>query len=142
MTDPVTDPVANPTPRPVTLIEPMPGFADDMEFTLSPIDQAGLLRSLRSVRDPGLRFVITPAGTFFADYHDSVRDALAAPMAGLLGSDGAGIEVYLLLTVGSSLADTTANLRAPLVLEPSSGRALQVILDDEALPMRHPLTGR
>jgi flagellar assembly factor FliW len=130
------------TPRPVRLIEPMPGFADDVDFTLSPIDDAGLLRSLRSVRDPGLRFVVTPAGAFFADYHDSVRQALAAPMAGLLGGEGASIEVYLVLTVGASLADTTANLRAPLVVELASGRALQVILDDEALPMRHPLTNR
>ena len=125
----------------VTLVEPLPGFADDLQFTLNPIDQAGLLRSLRSVRDPGLRFVVTAAGTFFAEYHDTVRAALAAPMGELLGGEGADIELYLVLTVGASLADTTANLRAPLVVEPGSGRAVQVILDDEELPMRHPLTG-
>lgn len=131
-------------PRRVRFVEPMPGFADDLDFTLSPIDHAGLLHSLRSVRDPGLRFVITPAGAFFADYRDSVGAALTTPMAGLLGEgrDGGEIELFLVLTVGAGLADTTANLRAPLVMEPDSGRAVQVILDDDALPMCHPLVAR
>jgi flagellar assembly factor FliW len=126
--------------RNVTLVEPLAGFDADTDFTLSPIDDAGVLQSLRSVRDTGLRFVITPAEVFFADYHASLLPVLAAPVVEALGSEPAApVRLYLLLTVGQSLTDTTANLRAPLAVDGSTGRAVQVILDDDALPLRQPL---
>ena len=59
---------------------------------------------------------------------------LADALAGVLGSDE--VDVLLMLTIGSSLSDATANLRAPVVVAPSTGRAVQVILDDDALPIR------
>lgn len=125
----------------VTMIEPMAGFESDTDFTLSPIDEAGLLQSLRSVRDPELRFVISPAEVFFADYRDSLQPVITTPVAEALHTeaDPAAQQLYVLLTVGASLSDTTANLRAPLVVDRQTGRAIQVILDDPALPLHHPL---
>lgn len=118
--------------RQLSFVEPLPGFADE-EFTLSPIDDQGALYSLRSQANPELRFVLTPAAVFFPSYRPEVDDAVGV----LLGSDE--VDVMLMLTVGSSLADATANLRAPVVLAPATGRAIQVVLDDDALPMRAPL---
>jgi flagellar assembly factor FliW len=116
----------------VRFVEPLPGFDED-RFTLDAIDDHGVLYSLRSERTPDLRFVLTPAGAFFPHYVPPLPDALAT----VLG--GNEVEVLLVLTLGTSLADATANLRAPVVYAPASGRAVQVILDDEALPMRTPL---
>lgn len=129
------------TATPVTMIEPMAGFDADVDFTLSAIDEAGMLQSLRSVRDPQLRFVLSPAEVFFASYRDSLTDIIAAPVADALGIEPAGaqLQMYVMLTIGTSLADTTANLRAPLVVDRGTGRAVQVILDDDALPLRQPL---
>jgi len=118
--------------RQLSFVEPLPGFADE-GFTLSPIDDQGVLYSLRSLDNPGLRFVLSPAAAFFPDYRPEIADAVGV----LLGSDE--VDVMLMLTVGSSLADATANLRAPVVVAPSTGLAVQVVLDDDALPMRAPL---
>ncbi len=118
--------------RQVTFVEPLPGFADEV-YTLAPIDEHGVLYSLRSVQHPELRFVLTPAGAFFPTYLPVVPDAVGD----VLGSNE--VDVLLVLAIGSSLADATANLRAPILVAPATGRAIQVIIDDEALPMQAPV---
>jgi flagellar assembly factor FliW len=120
----------------LSFVEPLPGFADESSYTLSAIDPNGLLSSLRSVRCPEVRFVLTPAATFFPDYHPD----LSGVLTGVLGSDD--VAVLLVLTLGVGLADATANLRAPIALSPSTGRAVQVVLEDAALRMREPLVAQ
>jgi flagellar assembly factor FliW len=116
----------------ISFIEPMPGFADHGAYTLAAIDEHGLLYSLRSAHDPGLRFVLTRATTFFADYQPDVGG-----VAGVLGGDD--VDLMLVLTIRTGLADATANLRAPIAVSASSGRAVQLVLDDDSLPMQQPL---
>lgn len=113
-------------------VEPLPGFPDEDAYTLSPIDSEGVLFSLRSVSFPELRFVLSAAATFFAEYVPEL-----GPLDGVLGS--ADVDVLLILTLGSGLADATANLRAPIVVAPSTGKAVQLILEDATLPMHCPI---
>ena len=47
--------------------------------------------------------------------------------------------VLLVLNAGESLATTTANLMAPVVVNATTLRARQVILDDPSLPLAAPL---
>lgn len=113
----------------LTFVDPLPGFPDQ-QYTLDPIDPAGLLHSLRSVEHPELRFVLAQANAFFPEYSPELSDALAEP----LGSHE--VDVLLVVTLGSGLQDATANLRAPIAVARTTDRALQVILDDESLPMQ------
>lgn len=108
-------------------VEPLPGFGDDDSYTLSAIDPDGLLFSLRSVKHPDLRFVLAPARAFFPEYEPDVSGALPGE-----------VEVLVMLTLGTGLADATANLRAPIAIS-SQGQAVQVILEDASLPMHRPL---
>jgi flagellar assembly factor FliW len=122
--------------RLLEFVEPMPGFDQENSYALSAIDPNGLLFSMRSVREPELRFVLTPSGTFFDDY----RPELAPVVTDALGASGPDdVELLLVLTIAEGLADATANLRAPIVVAPGTGRAMQVVLDDDSLPMRRPL---
>jgi flagellar assembly factor FliW len=120
-------------------VEPLPGFDDEDSYTLSAIDDQGVLLAMRSVRDPGLRFVLTSPGLFFEDYEPVlghvVNDALGA-------ESDSDVRTLLVLTIGEGLSDATANMRAPIVVSVTTGRAMQVVLDDEALPMRRPLVDR
>jgi flagellar assembly factor FliW len=116
----------------VRFIEPLPGF-DGEEYTFDPIDERGLLWSLRSVEQPDVRFVLAAAAGFYPDYLPEISGTLAGP----LGADE--IDLLLVLTIGTGLRDATANLRAPIALARETGRAVQVILDDEVLSMREPL---
>lgn len=118
------------------LVEPLPGFPDEETFTLTQIDPDGVLLAMRSTRDPGLRFVLTPAEVFFPDY----RAELAPVIGRALDARGTDeLRLLLVLTIGTGLGDATANLRAPIVFAPGTGRAMQVVLDDESRPMRQPL---
>jgi flagellar assembly factor FliW len=116
-------------------VEPLPGFPDESAYVLSAIDDEGALFSLRSVRFPELRFVLTPADTFFGDYEPDL-----GPLDGVLGSDD--VELMLILTLGQSLTDATANLRAPIVVSTTTGLAVQLILEDTNLPMHCPILSR
>jgi flagellar assembly factor FliW len=47
--------------------------------------------------------------------------------------------LLVVVSVQNGIADATANLLAPIVLVPETGRAMQVVLDDPLLPLRSPL---
>ena len=113
-------------------VEPLPGFDGEENYTLSAIDPDGVLYSLRSVSHPELRFVLTPANTFFADYTPDVQAVLEGTITG-------EVDVLLMLTLGAGLSDATANLRAPIAVSATTGQALQVVLEDDSLPMSYPL---
>jgi flagellar assembly factor FliW len=116
----------------VRFIEPLPGF-DGEDYTFDPIDERGLLWSLRSVEQPEVRFVLAAAAAFYPEYRPEISDSLAGP----LGADE--IDLLLVLTIGTGLRDATANLRAPIALARETGRAVQVIIDDDVFSMREPL---
>ena len=120
----------------IELVHPMPGFPDHSKFALVQLDDDGVLCSLTSLEDPGLRFLVVPPVQFFPDYAPEVDDEAVAS----LGIDTADdVLVLCVLTAGESLASTTANLAAPVLVNTASCRALQVVLDDPSLSVATPL---
>lgn len=120
----------------IELLHPMPGFPDRRQFALVVLDDDGVLCSLRSLDDPDLRFLVVPPGPFFPDYAPDVDDATVLEL-GIASAEDA--LVLLVLKAGDSLADTTANLLAPVVVNRRTRRAAQVILDDPSLSVSAPL---
>jgi flagellar assembly factor FliW len=136
MTDESTSGPAELLTTTIRFVEPLVGFEDHLAFDLTGIDEGGVLVSLRSQLDPALRFVLTRPAWFFADY----RPELAQVVLDAVGAhDPSAVSVYVVLTIPTGLADATANVRAPVVVADGTGRAVQVILDDEALSMNRPL---
>ncbi|WP_375492555.1 flagellar assembly protein FliW [uncultured Jatrophihabitans sp.] len=127
------------TEQALRFVQPLPGFEDEDTYSLQAIDEHATLFSMRSVSRPDIRFVLTPSNYFFDDY---LPDLGSDVETALDVADGDDVTVLVVLTIsGDGLSDATANLRAPIVVSNNSGRALQVILDDESLPMRRPLVG-
>lgn len=120
----------------IELVHPMPGFPEHRRFALVQLDEDGVLCALRSLDDPDLRFLVASPVPFFPDYAPEVGDDVVTDL-GI--SDPAQVLVLLVLTAGASLADTTANLMAPVLVNTTTQRALQVILDDPDLPLATPL---
>ena len=120
----------------ITFVEPLLGFEEYLGFDLTDIDPAGVLLSLRSRLDPALRFVLTRPERFFVDYAPELADVVLETVG---ASDPAAVSVYVILTIPTGLADATANVRAPVVVADDTGRAVQVVLDDESLSMNRPL---
>lgn len=122
----------------IELAHPMPGFPDDARFALVRLDDDGVLHGFRSLDSQDLQFVVVPPAPFYPDYTLDLDDETATEL-GIDEDSADDVLVLLVVRAGTSLADTTVNLRAPLVVNPATRRASQVILDDADLPLAAPL---
>lgn len=119
----------------IELAAPMPGFPAHRRFVLVRLDDEGLLYALTSMDDSELRFLVVPPGPFFPDYAPEIGDdALEA-----LGRPDAD-EILLLLVITASKEQTSANLLAPIVVNQTNRRAIQVVLNGTDMPVRALMT--
>lgn len=116
-------------------VDPMVGFPEHHRFALVPLDEAAVVFALRSLDDPGLRFIVVPAETFFPSYVPELDEDWAARLE---LSDARDAQVLLVVTPGDPVANSTANLLAPVIVNTRTGKAAQVLLAAD-LPLRAPL---
>ena len=122
----------------IDMVRPLVGFPGHERFALVQLDGASDLCSLISLDEPGLRFLVVPPAAFFPDYAPEVGDDVVAD----LGIESAAdVLVLVILNAGAGLHDTTANLAAPLLVNPVTRQAGQVVLDESGLPVAAPLLG-
>jgi flagellar assembly factor FliW len=119
----------------LTMAGGLAGFPDAERYALVEVPEATPLFLLRSLDVPGLEFVVVPPAVFFPDYAPEIDDASAARL-GLIDAEDALLLVVL--TVGASATDATANLLAPVVINQRTRAAGQVLLQGE-WPLRAPL---
>lgn len=123
-------------PSVLHLAAPLPGLPGHVEFTLAALDEIGVLFSLRSEpagQTPLRLFAVAP-GAFFPDYAPTLREDVRV-------SVGAGQDALVTLVIvhpAEGNDPPTANLLAPLVVEPVTGTTVQTVLDDD-WPLRAPL---
>ncbi len=128
---------AVPPVQAITLAEPLPGFPGHRDYVLVAADPDGLLFWLQSRAREGPRFLAVPPGPFFPDY---VPVLPAAVRRGLALADAGEARLYCLVTVlDGDVATATANLRAPVVVNPATARGRQVVLADGGYPIRRRL---
>lgn len=137
MTTAMMTPTGTDTDLPVIeMVRPMPGFPEQRRFALVRLDEAGDLCSLTSLDDPDLRFLVVPPARFFPEYAPEVEDDVVADLE--IGSPE-DVLVLVVLNAGTSLASTTANLAAPVLVNHATRRAGQIVLDEPGLPVAAPL---
>jgi len=120
----------------LTMVGPMLGFPEHLRFGLARLDDDGAVCDLRSLDDPELRFVVVPPGLFFPDYAPEINDTTARQLRAETADD---LVALVVVTLGEGLSDATANLLAPVLVNPDKRLAAQVVLDDASLPLRTPL---
>jgi flagellar assembly factor FliW len=127
-------------PAPVValeLTEPLPGFPSHRDYALVAADPEGRLSWLQSLDPEGPRFLVVPPAVFFPDYSPVLPGTVCAELG--LPDPGDAL-LYCLLTVPrGDVGAATANLRAPVVVNPLARLARQVVLADGAHPIRRPL---
>lgn len=128
------------TAQPVTstldFSTPPPGMAGLRRFTLDALDDAGFLFAMRSTEEPGVRLFVVAPQPYFPEYAPDL-DGSTRETLGLTGE-----EPVLLVVVhpGHDGDAPTANLLAPVAVNPRTGSALQVVLDGDQWPLRAPFT--
>ena len=116
--------------------EGLPGFEDVHEWELVASDQAQPFLWLRAIEPAALSLLVLPAQLAKRGYDPRIPLGMLARM-GL----GGGKSSVLLVIVTLRRNGASANLRAPLVLNPETMRGWQVILEDTDWPLQHPLAG-
>ena len=129
-----------PVPPPVqvlTFAEPLPGFPGHRDYVLVPADAGGLVFWLQSVAPAGPRFLAVPPAGFFPDYAPALPGPACVEL-GLADPDLAQLLCLVSIPEGN-VAAATANLRAPVVINPATSQARQIVLLDGRHPIRRPL---
>jgi flagellar assembly factor FliW len=94
-----------------------------------------------SVTHPEIGFVLLRPQVFFPDYLQKVE--LSSEETQLLEiTDDQKVDVWVIMTLClSNMAKTTANLRAPLLMNTTTQKGIQIILNDEDYSARQPIFG-
>ena len=100
-------------------------------FALVSSDAAGAFHWLHSIDDPSLALPVTNPWLFFSDYVVDLSDADTERVA------CESPDVWVTVRAGSSPADFSANLRAPILV--ADGYGHQVINEASDAPVRAPL---
>ena len=106
----------------LTLVEPLPGLAPAVDYRLSEIAEAPGLYSLESAEPAGVRLHVISAAAYRPRY---------APQLPSDSIEGFGAEPELLLVTTIVDGAPWVNLLAPIVVDPASGSARQVILEGD-----------
>lgn len=105
---------------------PPPGFAPLTEFELDAVDGAPGLFTLRDTAGADLRLFLLDPSFYVPDYAPAIpREDLTA-----LGVDAAAdLDVYVVANIQDGAP--VVNLLAPIVVNPASASATQLILEDD-----------
>lgn len=115
----------------IRFIVPPPGLEPLAEFELTSVAGADGLYSLSSVERPEVRLFTIDAEVHLPGYSPELPDDRAAEL-GISAPE----EALLLVVVTPSREGSTVNLLAPVIVNRGTGAALQLVLDDDALPVR------
>ena len=112
------------------------GFEDEKSFLLLPFEGNGGLLSLQSLTTPRLAFVAMDPFSLDNSYAP-VRQP--EELEAMKADRSEELFYYTLCAVKDPVADSTVNLRCPIVINENTRQAMQVILEQGEYHMRHRL---
>lgn len=115
----------------LTFTAPPPGLAPHVEFSIDDVAGAPGLHALRAATDANVRLFVVEASMYVPDYAPAFTDEH-------LSDVGAGARGDASVLVVTTLGDDgpVVNLLAPVLVNPATGAASQVILDGSDWPLR------
>lgn len=119
----------------VTFVQPIFGFENYTRFVFLHDQDNSHIAWLQSLEDENLCFIVVDPEVVVDTYHPE----LPAETAALLG--GEDCMLWLIMVVAQKFSESTVNLKSPIVLNPASRQAAQVLLEQN-LPIRYSLASR
>lgn len=115
------------------------GFDEEHSFLLLPFEgSAGSLLCFQSIQTPALAFVAMDPFSLKPDYAPRLQPQ---ELKELGVTEDQALGFYVLCVVKNPVSESTVNLKCPIAINPETRVARQVILEEEAYEMRHPLAG-
>lgn len=114
------------------------GFPQLRTFTLIyDVDKGkdAAIKWLQSVEEPGFAMPVMNPDLVMADYCPKFDRELLTPLGSELGSENTLLLVTV--TVPKDVTATTVNLRAPIIINTDTNKAVQLINDDEQYSIKY-----
>lgn len=119
----------------VTFVDGILGFDNLRAFVLIQHREGSPFRWLQSLEDGNLAFLVVDPGTYVADYAPLMPDSAATDLE--LLEDTPRL-VYTIVTIPRGKPEEmTLNLAGPIVINGENRKAKQIVLEDQAFPIRH-----
>ena len=115
----------------LTFIAPPPGFHPHTAFDLARVDGAAGLFTLQDADGADLRLFLVEPQLFVPGYEPQLTSEHLGPLGANAVSD---VDVFVVATIQDGAP--VVNLLAPILVNPSTATASQIILDDAAWPLR------
>ena len=113
----------------------IPGFENDHQFAVLKHDDSPF-HVLQSVKRAELAFIIIELGKVVPDYEIDLPDEVVAELK--LEKPEEAL-VCAIVVLPSDISQATVNLAAPLVINVKEKRGVQIILNNPAYGIKHPL---
>ena len=116
------------------------GFENSKKFALINFeDGTDAMVCLQSTEDEELAFVLMNPFFLMPDYQPELK---AGEIKSLEIDDKTkGVLYYVVCVVKEPISDSTVNFRCPIVVNPETKKAVQVILENNQYSFKHPLKG-
>jgi flagellar assembly factor FliW len=119
----------------VQFVQGIPGFKDEQEFVVLPFSEEDTPYSiLQSIKTSSLAFVLGNPFVFFPEYEFDLPEGTTELLQIESEQD---VAVYVILTVQEPFENTTANLKAPIIINQTGLRGKQVVLNSESYETKH-----
>ncbi|MGI6488883.1 MAG: flagellar assembly protein FliW [Syntrophomonadaceae bacterium] len=117
--------------------EGIPGFEDEKQFVILPLEQESPFYYLHAVTNPDLCLLLSIPFVFFPDYQMELPGSVLENLK--VEEDTEELVVFVVLTVPEDFKKTTANLLAPVIINPAQKCGLQFVPGTSSYTTRHPI---
>ncbi|MGI5922252.1 MAG: flagellar assembly protein FliW [Syntrophomonadaceae bacterium] len=117
--------------------EGLPAFETEKEFILIPLEENSPFFYLQSVNKADLCLLLADPFIFFPDYQIDLDDNGLKQLR--VSEQNPSLMVLSVLTVSADFKKTTANLMAPVIINPEKKLGLQFIPEKTDYKTKHPL---
>jgi flagellar assembly factor FliW len=111
----------------------LPGFPGERRFALVRWGAEGPYSLMVDLDNPDVRFLVMPPFVFFPDYVVDLDDAVAAKIHLEKSED---CLLLVIVTLGATVDDATANLLGPIVINLQTREGVQAVLAESGYSTR------
>lgn len=115
----------------------LPGFEEERQFILLSISNDSIYQVLQSINTKEIAFIVLSPFITIKDYNFELDEGT---VESLQINNEREVAVLGIVTLKETLASSTINLKAPIVLNTTNKQAKQVILDNSTFTIHQPLS--
>ncbi|GHV42216.1 flagellar assembly factor FliW [Clostridia bacterium] len=114
----------------------LPGFDEDKRFVVINDEELGMFKLLQSIDDSEVCFFIIDGPVVFPEYNPLVEIEEMTELGEYEPND---FSIYNIVKIPADMKASTANLKAPIVINNNAKKGKQIVCTNEEYTLRHPL---